>query len=82
MLMFAVSSRLHMFHSQKGRKYSECEGKKIVLEQLITAVAYVRQVEEMHRGTQRCTPRIKFNKEAKTSRLILQGPKTQLEPQL
>lgn len=37
--MFAVSSRLHMFHRQKGRKYSEGEGKKIVLEQLITAVA-------------------------------------------
>lgn len=55
MLMFAVSSRLHMFHSQKGRKYSECEGKKIVLEHLITAVAYVRQ--ETHGGTQRCTPR-------------------------
>lgn len=58
MLMFAISSRSHMFHSQKGRKYSDCEGKKRVLEHLIAAVAYVGQVEETHGGMRLCTPRV------------------------
>lgn len=83
--MFAVFSRLHMFHSQKGRKYSKGEGKKIVLEQLCglckTSRRNARRDAALHATGIRFRV-IKFNKEAETSRLSLQEPKTQLEPQL